>query len=73
MKDRRIHGYRVRYEDDVIGCVRYLENELDENELKALFDEARRRRMAEFEDSRERDYILTYSSSGIYTLTKRDH
>jgi len=71
MGEIHIHGHLVRYEDDALDGIHYLENKLDENESKVFFDEAKRRKVAEFEDYHRWNYELTYNGDASYTLTKR--
>ena len=72
MQEMYIRGHKVKYEDDVREGVNYLDNHLDENESKVFFDEAKLRKMAEFEDYHQWNYTLTYEENdGSYTLVKR--
>lgn len=71
MGEIHIHGHLVRYDDDLIDGMHYIENKLDENESKVFFDEAKRRGVAEFEDNLRHNYDLTYNKDASYTLTKR--
>jgi len=65
-----IHGFSVVYEPNASGGVHYLMYDLDLDEAKVFFNQARQRGEAEFEDDLERKYTLFYKN-GIYTLTKR--
>lgn len=66
----KIHGFTVIYETNASGGVRYLREDLDFNEARVFFDQARMRGSAMFEDDNERQYTLIYQS-GVYTLMKR--
>jgi len=67
---RDIHGHTVHGEDDAVKGLEHLDNDLDSGEAKALFDQARYRGQAQFEDDEDRNYTLTYDD-GRYTVTRR--
>ena len=72
MKQISVHGYIARYEDSVYNGIRYLMLDLDREEAKVFFEQARMYHSAQFEDEYEGQYTITYNSSdGTYTLTKR--
>lgn len=52
--------------------VRYLRQDLQRDEAKTLFDAARLRGSAEFEDDHDRDWTLTFNrGDNTYTLFHR--
>jgi len=71
MKKIYIHGFKVEYEDNVKRGVNYLLYDLDREEARVFFDQARLRKHAEFEDDEEGQYTLNYNGSNFYTLVKR--
>ncbi|KKQ75990.1 MAG: hypothetical protein US98_C0055G0002 [Parcubacteria group bacterium GW2011_GWC1_38_6] len=68
-----IHGFRVVFDEEVlVSAVKYLRYDLQPNEAKTLFDAARLRGNAEFEDDQDRDWTLTYNrGDNTYTLFHR--
>lgn len=65
-----IYGFRVVYEANALEGVRHLREDLDFNEARVFFDQARMRGSAMFEDDAERQYTLIYQN-GVYTLVRR--
>jgi len=65
-----IHGFIVTYESNAYEGVRYLRDDLDFEEARVFFDQARSRGFAEFEDDEDRQYTLFYRD-GVYTLARR--
>ena len=75
IKKEKVYGFLVRFEQDLREGVRYLSDDLQEEEAKTLFDAARLRGSAEFEDDEDRDWTLTYvrgDDSYILTLRQRE-
>lgn len=72
MKEIFIHGFKVKFEEDVRWGVNYLLYDLDYEESRVFFDQAKLRGFAKFEDDQDRQYTLIYNSDGSYTLIKRD-
>lgn len=71
-KDQRVHGFWVTFEKDLWEGIRYLSGDLQYEEAKTLFDAARLRGTAEFEDDYDRDWTLTYiRGKNTYVLTLR--
>lgn len=71
-KKENIHGFPVIFDEKDIDGIRYLRDDLQYNEAKTLFDAARFRGEAQFEDDYDRDWTLKYNSSeGTYTLIRR--
>lgn len=70
MKEIYIHGFKVKYEENAKRGIDYLLYDLDREEAKVFFDQARARRYAKFEDDREGQFTLTYNHDS-YTLIKR--
>ena len=71
MKEIYIHGFRVKYEDNVKSGVEYLLYDLDREEAKVFFNQAKAHRYAEFEDDKEGQYTISYNGSDSYTLVRR--
>jgi len=65
---KQIHGFWVVYEEDAKRGLEYLQCDLQRNEAKTLFDAARFKGSAEFEDDADRDWTLVYNR-GDYTYT----
>lgn len=80
-----VHGFSVIYEENAIEGIRYLVKEyslfstlrsarlrddLDFEEARVFFDQARTKGFAEFEDDEDRQYTLFYKG-GSYTLARR--
>jgi len=68
-----IKGHKVKHNDDVRGGIDYLSYDLDEQESRVFFDQAKAKKFAEFEDDHEGQYTLTYDYNGAYILSRRDH
>jgi len=71
MKEIYIHGFKIRYEDNAQSGINYLRDDLDRDEAKVFFDQARLRKFAKFEDPADRQFTLSYSKDGSYTLARR--
>lgn len=72
IKKENIHGFWLRFEEEFRDGVRYLRDDLQYGEAKTLFDAARLRGVAEFEDDYDRDWTLMYNQGeGTYTLIRR--
>lgn len=65
-----VHGFTVAFEENVREGINYLRDDLDINEAKVFFDQARVRGSAQFEDDEDRQYTLFYQN-GAYTLARR--
>jgi len=65
-----VHGFPVVYEENVSAGIRYLRDDLDYQEARVFFDQARQRGSAQFEDDTDRQYTLFYKN-GIYNLVLR--
>lgn len=65
-----VHGFIVSYEPIAIHGIYYLRNDLDLEEAKVFFDQAKLKGKASFEDDQERQYTLFYQNNA-YLLTKR--
>jgi len=75
IKKERVHGFWVRFEQDLREGIRYLGSDLQREEAKTLFDAARLRGSAEFEDDEDRDWSLMYirgDNSYVLTLRQRE-
>ncbi|OGY57491.1 MAG: hypothetical protein A3D47_02315 [Candidatus Colwellbacteria bacterium RIFCSPHIGHO2_02_FULL_43_15] len=71
MKEVFIHGFKIKYEESEQAGVNYLLNDLDVNESRVFFDQARDKKYVEFEDDKEGQYTLSYNREGSYTLIRR--
>lgn len=65
-----VHGFSVIYEQNAIEGIRYLRDDLDFEEARIFFDQARLKGFAQFEDDEDRQYTLLYKE-GSYTLLRR--
>ncbi len=72
IKKEKVYGFLVRFEQDLREGIRYLRDDLQKEEAKTLFDAARLRGSAEFEDDEDRDWTLMYiRGDNTYILTLR--
>lgn len=72
IKKEKVYGFLVRFEQDLREGIRYLRDDLQKEEAKTLFDAARLRGSAEFEDDEDRDWTLMYvRGDNSYVLTLR--
>lgn len=65
-----VHSFIVYYEKDAYEGMRHLRDDLDYNESRVFFDQARQRKSVPFEDDEDRQYTLIYQN-GVYTLVRR--
>ena len=75
IKKEKVYGFLVRFEQDLREGIRYLRDDLQKEEAKTLFDAARLRGNAEFEDDEDRDWTLMYirgDNSYVLTLRQRE-
>ncbi len=71
-KKESVHGFWTEFEEKDRDGIRYLRDDLQYNEAKTLFDAARLRGSAEFEDDFDRDWTIIYNrDKGTYTLIRR--
>lgn len=70
VKKTTVHSFTVEYEEEAKEAIHFLQDELDYEEAKVFFDQAKLKRSAEFEDKYRHNYTLTYAN-GIYVLTRR--
>lgn len=66
----QVHSYYVNYEENAEEGIRYLRDDLDSNEARVFFDQARQKGQVQFEDDDDRQFTLFYRD-GIYTLVRR--
>lgn len=71
MKVIYIRGFKVKFEENARDGVNYLLYDLDEEEARIFFEQARFKRYAKFEDDREGQYTLSHNPDGSYTLARR--
>jgi hypothetical protein len=65
-----LNGYDVNYDDNEKEVLRYLDNHLDREEVETIFDHARYKGEAYFQDREGHHFIVEYKS-GEYFLEKR--
>lgn len=72
-KKELICGFWVVFDEAaLIDGVKYLRYDLQPSEARTLFDAARLRGSAEFEDDQDRDWTITYNrGDNTYTLFRR--
>jgi hypothetical protein len=72
IKKENVHGFLVEFDEKLRDGIRYLRDDLQYKEAKTLFDAARLRGSAEFEDDYDRDWTIIYNrQKGTYTLILR--
>jgi len=72
MKKETVHGYWVKFPQELYDAIRYLRQDLQYQEAKTLFESARSRGEAQFEDDMDRDYTLIYNrGEATFTLMRR--
>ena len=72
MKETYVRGFKVSYEDSAKKGIDYLLYDLDQEEAKVFFEQAKQKKEARFEDDEERQFTLSYSPDGSYTLGRRN-
>lgn len=65
-----VHGFTVSYEQNAAYGIDHLRNDLDYNEAKVFFDQARSKGQARFEDDEDRQYTIIYQN-GVFVLVRR--
>lgn len=70
LKKEIVYGFPLSYEDGTYNGVRYLRDDLQREEARVFFDQARQRGEAQFENDYEEQFTLKYSG-GKYELVKR--
>lgn len=77
IKEIWIGYYRLKYEDqetNVSYGVQYLQYDLQPEEAKVFFEQAKIKGQSQFEDDYERQFTLKYEyGDDSYTLIKRDY
>lgn len=71
MKEIRIHGFKVKYEDNARPGIDYLLYDLDSEEARVFFYQAKLKKYAKFEDDEDRQFTLSFNLDGTYTLIRR--
>lgn len=66
-----VHGLKVAFEENARPGIDYLSNDLDTNEARIFFDQARVKGSAQFEDDEDRQYTLFYQKDGSFVLARR--
>ena len=73
IKKEQVYGFWVIFEEEFRPGINYLENDLQINEAKTIFNAAKQNGFAEFEDDSDRDWTLLYNKNDYtYTLIKRN-
>lgn len=69
---RWAHDFLVHHGEETKGGAEHLSYDLDREEAKTLFDQARADGKAEFQDKNQKNFTLKYDfGSGKYTVEKR--
>lgn len=71
MQETYIHGFKVKYEDNAKEGAKHLLYDLDREESKVFFDQAKAKRAIKFEDDEDRNYNLSYNNDRTYTLIRK--
>jgi len=71
MEETYIHNFKVSYDKDASNGIYYLKHDLDRKECLVFFEQAKRKKTADFEDQQERQYTLSYNNYNSYTLMRR--
>jgi hypothetical protein len=73
MLETYIHNFKVKYEQNAHGGVYYLKTDLDQQEAKIYFEQAKRKKAVSLEDHQDRNYTLSYNTDGTFTLVRRGY
>ena len=74
IKKEQVYGFWVRFEQDLREGIIYLSEDLQLEEARTIFDAARLKGRAEFEDDEDRDWTLTYvRGDDVYILSLREN
>jgi len=73
MKETYIRGFKVKYEKNAKEGIKYFLYDLDGQEARVFFDQARSKKYAKFEDDEDRQFTLSYNRDGSYTLARRSY
>ena len=69
-----IDGRKIKFNEDARMGIKYLQLDLNNDEVDVFFHEAKRRGSAQFESDfggKERQFTLEYHSDGTYSLERR--
>ena len=69
-KTAKIFNHSVHYQKNAKPGINYLQHDLDSNESKVFFDQAKIKGKADFEDDRDGQFTLDYQNNK-YFLIKR--
>lgn len=69
-KETSVHGFSTVYDENAYVGIEHLKDDLDYEEARVFFDQARQRGSAPFEDDDDRQYLLTHKN-GKYFLKRR--
>jgi len=71
-KQDQVFGFRVNFEESAQFGVHFLQNNLDQTEVKPFFHEAQRVGFANFEDQSGVDWKITHNKAdNTYTISRR--
>lgn len=70
MPEIYIHGFKTIYEESAKEGMNYLLYDLNLEEARVFFDQARLKKTAKFEDDEDRNYSLLYNGNNVFTLTR---
>ncbi len=68
---RDIHGHKVSSEEDAKEGLNYLEHNIQTEEAKVFFDQAKLKGSVQFEDGKGHNYTLLYKKDSTYWVYKR--
>ncbi len=69
---RDVHGYKVYSEEDAKEGLNYLDNDIQADEAKVFFDQAKSKSSVYFEDEEGHNYALLYKKDNTYWVYKRE-
>jgi hypothetical protein len=73
MQESIVHGFKVKYEENAAEGIKYLRDDLDSQESRVFFEQARAKKFAEFEDDDDREFTLERNVDGTYVLIRRNN
>ncbi|MFA6253040.1 MAG: hypothetical protein WCV69_02115 [Patescibacteria group bacterium] len=68
---RDVHGHKVYSEEDAKDGVNYLEYNIQIEECRVFFEQAKAKGSAPFEDGKGHNYTLLYKKDDTYWVYKR--
>lgn len=70
MEKEILHSCEINYEDEAKEALMYLENHLDLEEFKTIFDQARSHGKAYFQDRAGHHFLVEYKNGEYFLLKK---